>query len=94
LTNLAACPMNERMRHGVQITTIRKRDADCICEALTGYGCIVERAGKRWSVDLSRSDTRDLPDLLTALKACLDENAIGAVKVAIDGQAYAMEGVA
>ena len=31
---------------------------------------------------------------LTALKACLDENAIGAVKVAIDGQAYAMEGVA
>jgi hypothetical protein len=34
------------------------------------------------------------PDLLTALKACLDEHAIAAVKVAVDGQAYAMEGTA
>jgi len=27
------------------------------------------------------------------LKQCLDENAIGAVKVEFDGQAYAMEGL-
>ena len=35
----------------------------------------------------------ELPELLTALKQCLDESAIAAVKVELDGQAYAMEGL-
>jgi hypothetical protein len=30
---------------------------------------------------------------IRALKQCLDENAIAAVKVELDGQAYAMEGL-
>jgi hypothetical protein len=82
------------MRQGVQITTTKKQEAECVCAALTQYSGSVERDGKRWSVHLSRSAPPDLPDLLAALKACLDEHAIGAVKVAVDGHAYAMEGTA
>jgi hypothetical protein len=33
-----------------------------------------------------------MPDLLSALKACLDENGIASVKVTIDAQSYVMEG--
>jgi len=36
---------------------------------------------------------RFLPGTASALKQCLDENAIAAVKVELDGQAYAMEGL-
>jgi hypothetical protein len=86
--------MNVSMRQGVQITTSKKRDAECISAALTQYGGSVEQDGRRWSVHLSRPASPELPDLLTALKACLDEHAIAAVKVAVDGHAYAMEGTA
>jgi hypothetical protein len=53
----------------------------------------VARDGRRWTVQLSASEGAALPDLLTALKQCLDENAIAAVKVELDGQAYAMDGL-
>jgi hypothetical protein len=86
--------MNVVMRQGVQVTTTRKRDAECISGALRSYGAPkVEREGRRWSVQLSASEGAALPDLLTALKQCLDENEIAAVKVELDGQAYAMEGL-
>jgi hypothetical protein len=85
--------MNVIMRQGVQVTTIRKRDADCISDALTQYGSTVARDGRRWSVQLTASEGAVLPKLLAALKQCLDENAIAAVKVELDGQAYAMEGL-
>ena len=61
--------------------------------ALGQYGGKVERDGRRWSVQLSASEGAALPNLLTALKQCLDENEIAAVKVELDGQAYAMEGL-
>jgi hypothetical protein len=51
------------------------------------------RDGRRWSVQLTASEGAALPDLLRALKQCLDENAIAAVKVELDGQAHAMEGL-
>jgi hypothetical protein len=86
--------MNVVMRQGVQVTTTRKRDAECISHALGQYGGKVEPDGRRWFVQLSASEGAALPDLLTALKQCLDENAIGAVKVELDGHAYAMEGLA
>jgi hypothetical protein len=49
--------------------------------------------GRRRSVQLSATGPPELPDLFTALKQCLDESAIAAVKVELDGQAYAMEGL-
>jgi hypothetical protein len=85
--------MNVVMRQGVQVTTTRKRDAECISHALGQYGGNVGRDGRRWFVELSASEGAALPELLTALKQCLDENAIAAVKVELDGQAYAMEGL-
>ena len=86
--------MNVVMRHGVRVTTTRKLDAECISDALGQYGGKVERDGKRWYVQLSASEgAAAFPELLTALKQCLDENAIAAVKVELDGQAYAMEGL-
>jgi hypothetical protein len=81
------------MRQGVQVTTTRKRDAECLADALVMYGGKVGRDGRRWSVQLSTSGPPELPELLTALKQCLDESAIAAVKVELDGQAYAMEGL-
>ena len=85
--------MNVVMRQGVQVTTTRKRDAECISGGLARYGGKVERDGRRWSVQLSASEGAALPNLLTALKQCLDDNEIAAVKVELDGQAYAMEGL-
>jgi hypothetical protein len=84
--------MNMVMRQGVQVTTTRRRDAECISDALARYGGKVERDGRRWSVQLSASEGAVLTALLRALKQCLDENAIAAVKVELDGHAYAMEG--
>jgi hypothetical protein len=85
--------LNVVMRQGVQVTTTRKLDAECISDALGQYGGKVDRDGRHWFVQLSASEGAALPELLTALKQCLDENAIAAVKVELDGQAYAMEGL-
>jgi hypothetical protein len=85
--------LNVVMRQGIQVTTTRKRDAECISDALTHYGSTVTRDGRRWSVQLLASEGAALPDLFRVLKKCLDENEIAAVKVELDGQAYAMEGL-
>jgi hypothetical protein len=81
------------MRQGVQVTATRKRDAECISGALRSYDAKIERVDRRWSAQLSASEGATLRKLLTALKQCLDENAIVAIKVELDGQAYAMEGL-
>jgi hypothetical protein len=82
------------MRQGVRIRTDRRRDADCIAGALHEYGSEVKRAGRRWAIHVSVTSAPDeLTAVLAALKICLDENAIAMVKVEIDGQAYAMEGM-
>jgi hypothetical protein len=82
------------MRQGVRIRTDRRRDADCIADALHEYGSEVERAGRRWIVHVSVTSTPDeLTAVLAVLKICLNENGIAMVKVEIDGQAYAMEGM-
>jgi hypothetical protein len=77
-----------------------ERDAECISGALQSCDAEIEPEGRRWSVHLSLSvqlsgseGDAALPELLTALKQCLDENEIAAVKVELDGQAYAMEGL-
>jgi hypothetical protein len=85
--------LNVVMRQGIHVTTTRKREAECIAEALGQCGGKVERDGRRWFVQLSASEGAALPELLTALKQCLDENAIAAVKVELDGRTYAMEGL-
>lgn len=56
-------------------------------------GVFLRSSKRETSVQLSAPNGAALPDLLTALKQCLDENAIAAVKVELDGQAYAMEGL-
>jgi hypothetical protein len=81
------------MRQGLCITTTRGRDAECIRDALREYGSEAKREGKQWTVCCAASSP-DLLEVLTALKACLDANAIAAVKVTMDGRAYAMEGMA
>jgi hypothetical protein len=85
--------MNVVMRQGVQVTTTRKQDAECISHALGQYGGTMKRHGRRWLVELSAAEGDALPDLLRALKHCLDENEIAAVEVELDGQAYPMEGL-
>ena len=85
--------MNVSMRQAVRITTKKRRDAKCIADALIAHGSKFEREERRWSVHLSSSSAPELTAVLTALKSCLDENAIAAVKVSIDGEAYAMEGM-
>ena len=85
-------PDRDQVRQGVRVTTTGKRDAQWIAEALAQYGSTVAGQGQRWVVELSEPEGADLPDLLTALKECLEENAIAAVKVEVDGKAYTMEG--
>jgi hypothetical protein len=81
------------MRQDVRVTTKRRSEADCICEALHEYGSDVKRVGRQWAVDVSVS-APELSAILAALKTCLDANGIASVKVTIDGRAYAMEGMA
>jgi hypothetical protein len=80
------------MREGVRITTTKKADARCVSEALADYGSELERAGNGWAVHRPPPTPPELSAVLTALKRCLDENAITFVTVTVDGQAYAMEG--
>jgi hypothetical protein len=53
----------------------------------------VAQDGRGWAVQLSAPGAPELTAVLAALKICLDENAIAVVKVQIDGQVYAMEGL-
>jgi hypothetical protein len=85
--------MNVRMRQGVRITTDRQSDARCISNALLEYGGEVTQNGKGWAVQLSAPGAPELNAVLAALKICLDENRIAVVKVEVDGQTYAMEGM-
>jgi hypothetical protein len=75
------------MRQGIRIVTAKRRDAECISDALSGCGSEVERDGGRWTVHVPASGAPDLTAVLTTLKDCLDENAIATVKVRIDGLA-------
>jgi hypothetical protein len=84
--------MNACMRQDVRITTDKRKDAECISKALLDYVSEVEKEGKRWTVQVSAPSAHELAALVTALKTCLDENAIALVKVTVDGRAYAMEG--
>jgi hypothetical protein len=81
------------MRQDFRIETGRRDEAECICEALVEYGGEVKRERERWIVELPGTKAPELSAVLGALKGCLDENAIASVKVSIDGQAYAMEGM-
>jgi hypothetical protein len=85
--------MNVSMRQEVRVTTDKRREAKCIADALIAYESKVERDGRRWSVHLSASSAPELTAVLTALKDCLDENAMAVVKVMVDDRAYAMEGM-
>jgi hypothetical protein len=85
--------MNVCMRQGVRITTDKQSDARCISNALLAYGGEVAQDGRGWAVQLSAPGAPELTAVLAALKICLDENAIAVVKVEIDGQVYAMEGL-
>jgi hypothetical protein len=81
------------MRQGLRIATNRRREAECIRDALRDYGSELEPNGKRWAVHLAPSPP-ELTSVLRALKDCLDEKGIGSVNVTLDGQAYLMEGMA
>jgi hypothetical protein len=75
------------------VWTDKQSDARCISNALLAYGGEVAQDGRGWAVQLSAPGAPELTAVLAALKICLDENAIAVVKVEIDGQVYAMEGL-
>jgi hypothetical protein len=81
------------MRQGLRIATNRRRDAECIRDALREYGSEVESESERWAVRVPTPSAPELSAVLAALKACLDEEGIGSVNVTIEGQAYLMEGM-
>ena len=77
---------------GFRIGTGRPEDAECIAGALGEFGSKIEPAEDAWSVVISAPPEGPLVnDLLSALKACLDENDIPSVRVTLDDQAYVME---
>ena len=83
--------MNVSMRQAIVVTTDERRDAECISDALIAYESKVERDGRHWTVRLSASSAPELSSVFTALKDCLDQNAIAVVKVMVGDRAYAME---
>jgi hypothetical protein len=77
----------------LRIGTARLEDAECISQALSQYGAEAEAEDGSSAVVLVPAAPVDaLPDVLTALKVCLDTNAIASVKVSVDAQSYVMEG--
>jgi hypothetical protein len=82
------------MRQDLRIATNRRRDAECIRDALREYASEVESEDERWAVHVSAPSAPELTEVLAAVKACLDETGISSVNVTIDGQAYLMEGLA
>jgi hypothetical protein len=82
------------MRRGLRVHTSRQIEAECVCDALREYGSEVEQEGRLWVVTVSEPpEGSEFTLVLAALKTCLDENEIASVKVTIDDQSYAMEGI-
>jgi hypothetical protein len=86
--------MSALKTQGLRIATNRRRDAECIRDALCEYGSEVEPQSERRAVHIPRPSAPELTAVLAALKACLDEEGIWSVNGTIDGQAYLMEGMA
>jgi hypothetical protein len=74
----------------LRIEAAQRTDAECIADVLAEYDASVEPNGAVVIVTRMGSGTL-LTAVLDALKACLDANAIAAVKVSIDDQHYVME---
>jgi hypothetical protein len=78
---------------GLRIGIGRHKDAECVADALSQYGSKIEHEEDAWTVVIPAPPEGSMVnDLLSALKACLDENEIPSVKVAFDEQSYVMEG--
>jgi hypothetical protein len=65
-------------------------DAKCVAEALGQEDDAIAPSEAGWTVSVG-SSTPGLPEILSALHACLAENDIRLVRVTIDGSTYAME---
>jgi Na+/phosphate symporter len=79
------------MEDVLRIEAAQRADAKCIADALAEYNASVEPQGSVVLITGMNSGTL-VTAALDALKACLDANAIAAVKVLINGQHYVMEG--
>jgi len=81
--------------NGLRIGVARLEDAECISDALGGSGSEVADDDGAFTVVIPRPAEREMVTaLLSALKTCLDENAIASVRVTVDEQSYVMEGTA
>ena len=68
------------------------KNAECIADALGQYGSKIDPAEDAWTVVISAPPEGPVvSDLLSALKACLDENEIPSVRVTLEDQSYVME---
>jgi len=83
----------QQVDSGLRIGIGRHEDAQCVADALSQYGSRIEHEEEAWAVVIPPPPEGSMVnDLLTALKACLDENEIPSVRVAVDDQSYVMEG--
>jgi hypothetical protein len=78
----------------LRIGTARLEDAECVSRALSEYDAQVEAedGSSEVVVVVAAPVGAMLGDLLTALKACPDENEIASVEVTVDAQSYVMVG--
>ena len=69
----------------------KKAAAECVAEALAEFGGELEESHGRWTVTVAERDV-EFHRLFDALEACLRDNGIVAVKIAVGKRSYVMEG--
>jgi hypothetical protein len=78
---------------GLRIGVARHEDAECVSDALKEYGSEIEDDHGAFAVVIPTAVEGEMfTALLSALKACLDENEIPSVSVTLGEQSYVMEG--
>jgi hypothetical protein len=80
------------LRQLVEIELGSAADAECVAEALAGFGSKLAEEHGRWTVTTSQED-EEIVAVLNALHECLDDSDIHSVRVTVDGRKYVMERV-
>lgn len=75
----------------VRVSMHSRRDAECVAGALGDFQTRLEQEGELWIVDVVAS-IGVRPRMMSALKACLDENDIDSATVTFDERSYLLAG--
>jgi hypothetical protein len=73
----------------LRIETRKRSDALCISERFPRSE--LSRSRRGWTITAPFEGTSELPDLLSALQECLDDEGVPSVVVEIDESRYVME---